>query len=61
MDTFAPVYFVDHALEEFGVLGASHEENIAALSEMRMLMQLKIKISRVHSGRVNEQFSIHNL
>ena len=61
MDTVAPIYFVDHALEVSGVLGASHEENSAALPEMRTMMQLKIKILQVHSGQVNEQFSIHNL
>jgi hypothetical protein len=61
MDTFVPIYFVDHALEESGVLDASHEENSAALPEMRILMQLKIRILRVHSAQVNEQFSIHNL
>jgi hypothetical protein len=61
MDTFTPIYFVDRALEESRVLGASHEENPAALPEMRTLMWLKIKILQVHSGQVNERFSIHNL
>ena len=61
MGTFTPIYFVDRALEDSRVLGASHKENSVALPEMRTLMQLKIKISQVHSEQVNKQFSIHNL
>jgi hypothetical protein len=62
MDTVTPIYFVDHALEESGVSGASHEENSAALPEMTtMMMQLKTRILQVHSGKANGQFSIHSL
>ena len=61
VDNVVPIYSVDHALEEFEVSGASHEENPAALPEMTTMMQLKIKTSQVHSEQVNEQFSIHNL
>jgi hypothetical protein len=61
MDTSAPKYFLDRALEESGILGASHEENPAALPEMMMLTQLKIKILPVHSERANARFSNHNL
>jgi hypothetical protein len=52
---------VDHKLEESGISGASHKEISAALPEMTMLMQPKIKTLHVRSGQVNEQFSIHNL
>ena len=60
-DTSAPIYFVGHALEESGILGASHEENPAALPGMMMSMLLKIKILRVDSEQAIVQFSIHNL